>query len=165
MNYENDKNHEYIRTVYDRIIEDRKTRRRKKMQEVEAELAALEQEDLKELAAALHEAYNSGSTKQVLKHATRQYGNPKFNELWGAVPYTEGNRGVAAKGSIVRTEDTVTFTREGWAWEEVGDEHLTLTYEVQNSSDGRNVLLSSTKDHMVFLRNNLTEIDKVMNNG
>lgn len=165
MNYENDKNHEYIRTVYDRITEDRKDRRRKKMQEVEAELAALEHEDLKELAAALHEAYNSGSTKQALKHATRQYGNPKFKELWGAVPYTEGNRGIAAKGSIIRTEDTVTFTREGWVWEEVGDEHPTLTYEVQVSSDGRNVLLSSTKAHMVFLRNNLTEIDKVMNNG
>lgn len=162
MNVENDKNYEFVREVYDRIMSDRFKRRRDKMAVVQAELATAEREDLEELAKTLHNAYTAGSTKKSLRHATRQYGSPKFNELWDAVPFTKGP-GSITRGSYYRTEDTATFTRESWDWSGIDDAQETLEYSVQQAS-GRNVLLSSTLMHMTFLRNNLTEIEKVLNN-
>ena len=76
-----------VRDAYDSIVSRRLNRRRELMVQLEKACAEQDQADIEELSTTLHEAYNEGATKADLRHATRQYGSPKFNDLWDAVPY------------------------------------------------------------------------------
>lgn len=162
-----------VRDAYDAMISARTARRREAMIRVERECAAQDKAEQEALAQMMHDYYRGGTTKTVLRNATRQYGSPKFTELWEAVPF-EGERPKATTGVPVvqkpkgytRDDDTVTFNRENWDWTGISEDVLALEYEVAYSEDYEKFLLfesTPTPAGAMFSMKNSAELTKLVN--
>lgn len=162
-----------VRDAYDAMISARTARRREAMIRVERECAAQDQEEQEALAQTMHDYYRGGTTKTVLRNATRQYGSPKFTELWEALPF-DGERLKATTGIPVvqkpkgytRDETTITFNRENWDWTGIPEGVLALEFSVQYSEDyGKHLLVApngSTESAMFSMKNSAA-LSKLVN--
>lgn len=173
-NYNEDKpGFREVRDAYDAMISARTARRREAMIRVERECAAQDQEEQEALAQMMHDYYRGGTTKTVLRNATRQYGSPKFTELWEALPF-DGERLKATTGVPVaqkpkgytRDETTITFNRENWDWAGVGESIETLTFQVSYNEDYGKFLMGAM-DHFkaaaLFSMKNSAALSKLVN--
>lgn len=163
MSIDNDPQWLPIREHYDTMMSERMARKRELQAELNAKLEAEEEEAKEKFVRHLHEAFNKGATKAVLRHASRQYGSPLFQDLWDSVPF-ENTRGTKASiGGYTREGDIIVFNREG-SWDWTGTTAETLEYEVlQSVTANKSVLRSTTGDHLNFVTNNLTKIDEIIN--
>lgn len=174
MNYNEDKpGFREVRDAYDAMVTARTARRREAMIRVEQECAAQDKAEQEALAELMHDYYRSGTTKTVLRNATRQYGSPKFTEMWDAVPF-EGERLKATTGipveqkpkGYLRDEELLTFNREHWNWEGIPDDVLTLEFTVGYSDSAGKFLLynpSGSEHAAMFNMKNMAELNKLVN--
>lgn len=162
-----------VRDAYDAMISARTARRREAMIRVERECAAQDQEEQEALAQMMHDYYRGGTTKTVLRNATRQYGSPKFTELWDALPF-DGERLKATTGVPVvqkpkgytRDETTITFDRENWDWTGIPEGIQSFTFGVEYSSEFGKFLLSTISDEpgsAIFSMKNSAALSKLVN--
>ena len=152
-----------IREHYDTMMSERMARKRELQAEMNAKLEAEEEEAKEKFVKHLHEAFNKGATKAVLRHASRQYGSPLFQDLWDSVPFenTRGSR--TPVGGYTREGDIIVFNREG-SWDWTGITADTLQYEVVFSTTANKFVPQSiTVEHINFVTHNLTKIDEIIN--
>lgn len=174
-NYNEDKpGFREVRDAYDAMVSARTARRREAMMRVERECAEEDERDRQRLAQLMHRFYSTGTTKTVLRNATRQYGSPKFSELWDAVPF-EGERltpmtGVPAEEKpkgYIRDGNEILFNREAWNWDGIDAHVLTLHYTVGYSESLGKFLLYAVEGEdanaALFNVKNSTELSKLIN--
>lgn len=166
-NYHEDKpGFREVRDAYDAMVSARTARRREAMLRIERECAAQDQAELESLAQMMHDYYRGGTTKTVLRNATRQYGSPKFTDMWDMVPFA-GTRGKQAPVEEAlpygRTEDRVTFFSGGEL--ELPEGHESLTYQViWSEANDAFLAQGETPDHALFYMKNKTAVNDVINN-
>ena len=173
-NYNEDKpGFREVRDAYDAMISARTARRREAMIRVERECAAQDQEEQEALAQMMHDYYRGGTTKTVLRNATRQYGSPKFTEMWEAVPF-EGERLKATTGvpveqkpkGYVRDGYFITVNRDNWDWTSAPEDVLEFSFEVRYSESSGKYLTHGDPESIeqaMFNMKNQAELSKLVN--
>jgi len=155
-----------VRTKYDEIRERQRTRKARLEERIRRESEIEESSDWAELAALMHEAFDNGTTKGALREATRQYGNPKFKEIWDTIPY------VPSESSKTTTNTDKGYTRDGhlftfypnesWSHFPEGRGHLTLT-AIYSEATGKWVLDNQNDPEIAaFTGHNVRELSPIL---
>lgn len=157
-----------IRDEYDKVMSRKIQRRRAIAAELDARCAAEDLLDMEALAEKVHEAYNSGAlNKTELRNATRQYGSPKFMEIWNARPY-EGTR-IRTDNSVsdyILDGNTLYVQGDNWDWTGLDVATKELQFEIKYSEDlGKNYASwpGDSLVHATFNMKNNTKINRAVN--
>lgn len=155
-----------LQKMYDEHMEEKTMRHLRLRRELEDQLAREDFEGLKPVVKKAHEMFRlKSASKMELREALRQYGSPKFKELWEVVPYDVEEVSVETY-NVDSEHSEITFYRSGWDWTGIdpGVEELTFGI-VESENSGLNTLSWSVsqEDHAMFSFRNLSEAEKVLN--
>ena len=127
-----------VSEAYDEYATKRRRKRNELMAELEAKLEDEMYEDSVAFAKFLHRKFDAGMTKVELRKATRQYQNPGFKALWDAADYTGfKSKGVAPiEMKFERVEDVAIFTPGlgNWDWSDVTVDRLEFVMYVSENT-------------------------------
>lgn len=151
-----------LQEKYDVHMEETTLKQARAKRELEHKLAEEEYESLKIIVAKAHQLHKEGkATKMELREALRQYGSPKFTELWNIIPY---DTPVQKVKTYHIDGDKITFYRTGWDWTNIDADELTFDIIVSENT-GSKVLSwdEGMNDHVRFTIQNDTS--EVINGG
>lgn len=151
-----------LRRKYDEHMEEKTLRHMRLRRELEDRLAEEDYRSLKEIVEEAHHLFRTKKAgKMELRTALRQYGSPKFNELWELIPY---EKTVAPKLPYTVSGNEITFDRTGWNWDQIDEEFATLTFTIeQDDYEDKYLYWEDSEAHARFNLNNTAEIDGVLN--
>lgn len=154
-----------VRAKYDEIRERQVTRKARIQERIRRETEAEEASDWAELAALMHEAFDNGTTKVALREATRQYGNPKFKEIWDTIPYIPTERtetGTPTDKGYSKDGHLFTFYPGQWTHFPADRDHITLT-AIYSEATGKWVLdTKGDPEIAAFTGHNVRELSPIL---
>lgn len=155
-----------LQRMYDEYMDEKTLRHQRAQRELEDRLY---QEDFEGLSEVIREAHamfrGKQATKMELRGALRQYGSPKFSEMWEIIPYNEEKK-TTITYEINEEANEITFFRTGWNWGEIseGVEELTFKLTVSENTGLQTVTWEEHEEtHSVFSFYNLSDIEEVLN--
>lgn len=154
-----------VRAEYDAMMSRKYHRRKEAMAEAERLCAEEDDKDHVALAKVLHRAYNIGDlSKMQLRKATRQYGSPRFADLWEATPFEDRRERAVVQETAGFTGETLTVQGAEWNWDGVDVDHLEFAVEYDEEL-GRNIPKwpDGSYEHARFNMLNARELNKVVN--
>lgn len=155
-----------IQSQYDEYMEEKTLRHLRLKRELEDRLAREDFEGLKPIIEQAHQLFrDKKASKMELREALRQYGNPKFKEMWELIPFEKTSVDVPTY-RIGESENTITFFRTGWNWTGIPLEVEELTFPIHTSENtGTRVIYfqETQEDHVMFSFHNGIDANKELN--
>lgn len=157
-----------LQAAYDRYMDEKTLRHNKARRELEEKLYNEDFDALSQIIAQAHELFRSKKAlKGDIRRALRQYGNPKFAEMWEMIPFEKQEAKPVETYFIDREDYQITFTRAGWNWDNIPLDYEELTFEIAESENtGKKTLQwgSEQENHAMFNFNNMAEVEGVLEN-
>lgn len=155
-----------LQQEYDNYMDEKTLRHNKAYRELEDKLYQEDFDSLSKVIAKAHDLYrNKKALKGDIRRALRQYGNPKFSEMWEMIPFDRTSDEVITY-HFDEEEGTIRFFRTGWDWTGIREEVDNLEFEVTESENSGVKVLKwkeGEEDHAMFNFRNMSEVEGVIN--